>query len=486
MLLLFFVFELKALVGQAKEYNPFVPIEASKLKLDLGVLKSSLEKVHPSLYWFTPKQTIDSLFKSAEEGLTSPINELEFENKVSSIISNIKCGHTSVQSSKKAMVYYKKHFRPVFPFGITPLKDTLVVGPYQILGITRGARIFEIDGLTSKKIMDTLRQFISGDGNTTCFKDAIIRRNFGPYFRDIVGVRDSFELTYLDTNNAIVYKTVKAYNPKNLKTSTAKKGIPVVKQPKLSKRQQADKTTIAMRNLRIDTANSLAIMSIRTFKDYGHRRFFRKSFKLINKLKLANLAIDLRDNGGGLITNSLLLLKYLKKKKFTYCDSTYGITKRLPNAKNFKIKYYEMLTVKFMSRKRKDGLYHSSYLDKHIFWIKRKSHFDGQVFLITNGYTFSAASLTTAHLKGQQNVKIIGEETGGGVYGNSAVIMAELTLPNSKIEIRVPMYRMVMKYKPFEFGRGVLPDIKVEVTTQALKEAKDLKLEKIYNLIKTK
>lgn len=471
-------------VAQSKEYNPFSAINEVKLKEDLIILRNGLEQVHPSLYWFASKGHMDSLFDRVVASAIKPQSEFDFENKISEILSEIRCGHTTVTSSKKASEYYKKHYRSVFPFGVTPVNDTLVIGPYQTNGIQRGAKVLAIDGYSSFLIMDSLRKFVSGDGFNNGFKDGIIRRSFGPYYRDVFGEKDSFILTLLDTGNLLTQKTVKAYHPKNIKPKPiSKTEKPQPKKPALSKRQQAAKTAIAMRNLRVDTANSLAIMSLRTFRNYGHRRFFRKSFKLMKKQKTSNLVLDLRDNGGGLIINSALLLKYLKFKKFSYCDSAYGITKKLPK-NNFRIKYYEKLTVKFLSRKRKDGLYHSAYLDQKKFRIKRRKHFDGQVYVITNGYTFSAASITTAHLKGQHNVKIVGEETGGGGYGNSAVIMAILTLPNSKLQVRIPMYRMVLKYNLSEFGKGVLPDINIGVTSASIKEGKDLKLEKIYNLIK--
>jgi hypothetical protein len=54
-------------------------------------------------------------------------------------------------------------------------------------------------------------------------------------------------------------------------------------------------------------------------------------------------------------------------------------------------------------------------------------------------------------LKGQDNVTIVGEESGGGFYGNSAMHLPTIVLPNSKLRVVLPMYRLVMdKTRPKE------------------------------------
>jgi len=66
--------------------------------------------------------------------------------------------------------------------------------------------------------------------------------------------------------------------------------------------------------------------------------------------------------------------------------------------------------------------------------------FMGKVFVLIDGGTFSTAAdfcAVTHHLK---RATFIGEETGGGYYGNNSGMQTVVTLPNSKTQIRVPMY----------------------------------------------
>jgi C-terminal processing protease CtpA/Prc len=90
----------------------------------------------------------------------------------------------------------------------------------------------------------------------------------------------------------------------------------------------------------------------------------------------------------------------------------------------------------------------------------------GKVFVLIDGGTFSTAAdfcAVTHHLK---RATFIGEETGGGYYGNNSGLEATVTLPNSKFQVRVPMSEYWNAVPGYDGKRrGTLPDIAVETTT---------------------
>ena len=57
--------------------------------------------------------------------------------------------------------------------------------------------------------------------------------------------------------------------------------------------------------------------------------FFRSSFKKLKEKNTQNLVIDLRSNGGGSVTNSNLLTKFIADKPFRIADSLYALRHRL-------------------------------------------------------------------------------------------------------------------------------------------------------------
>ena len=91
-----------------------------------------------------------------------------------------------------------------------------------------------------------------------------------------------------------------------------------------------------------------------------------------------------------------------------------------------------------------------------------------------------------SHLKGQSNVTVVGEETGGGNYGNSSVHLPTIILPNSHIEVILPLYRIVNDAARQKDGRGIMPDIYVGPSADAIKKGIDPKMQKVKELIGTK
>ncbi len=78
---------------------------------------------------------------------------------------------------------------------------------------------------------------------------------------------------------------------------------------------------------------------------------------------------------------------------------------------------------------------------------------------------------------------LVGEETGGGAYGNTAWLIPDVTLPNSGIRFRLPKFRMVINKSFEKNGRGVMPDIPVVPTLESIRNGIDPKKEKVKALI---
>ena len=110
--------------------------------------------------------------------------------------------------------------------------------------------------------------------------------------------------------------------------------------------------------------------------------------------------------------------------------------------------------------------------------------YKGKIYVLTGGATFSATSMLLASLKGLPNVTIVGEETGGGNYGNNGVFIPDLVLPNSRLRIRLPLYRIINNHSFPNNGRGVTPDIEVRANAESIRRSRDVKMEKAEALIR--
>ncbi len=136
-----------------------------------------------------------------------------------------------------------------------------------------------------------------------------------------------------------------------------------------------------------------------------------------------------------------------------------------------------------LTRKKKDNRYHFRFWEKRIIKPGKKNHFNGNVYVLTNGLTFSASTLFCNAVKGQSNVTLVGEETGGGWHGNSGIMIPDIILPETKLKVRLPFFRLVQYDHVPKNGTGVIPDILVNPTVKDVRSNVDRKMEVVKEMI---
>ena len=465
-------------------YTPAQKLPADVLQQDVRLLKAILEENHPGLYWYTPKDSIDFYFNNTLASITDSLTELQFRNKVSWTINKIRCGHTQVRFSKAYTDYYNGKRLPQFPLQLKAWNDSLVVINNFLKDtlFRRGTIITSINGRSNSEVLDSMSSLIGGDGYTNAFQQQLISFYFPQYYKSTFGVNNTFSITYIDSPGNKKESKVPYYRP----ISDSLEKLRIASLPKPGKSERKKFKLLSQRNLQLDTARKTAIINLNTFSEGKLQTFFKKSFKLIKKTGVKNVVVDVRQNSGGNIFSSIRLMQYLKNEPFNIADSVTATNRKFKYRQYLKPWFLYWLSLQFSGRRQADGLIHFRYFEKHIFYPKKKYHFDGNIYLVTGGYTFSAASMMATHLKGQSNITIVGEETGGGAYGNTAVHLPVVTLPNSKLRVVVPLYKMVFDKNRTPNGRGVLPDFEVLPSSTAIRMGIDGKMEKVRQLISQK
>jgi C-terminal processing protease CtpA/Prc len=474
-----------------KHYTFNQKYSATQIKEDIVLLKKILEANHPSLYWYTTKDSIDYYFAKTLVGITDSLTETQAKNKIASIVSHIKCGHTSVRFSKQFTDLAEKNRYPQFPLSIKTWKDSMVVlGRYnrEDSALQRGTILTSINGRKPKEMLDRFFQFMSTDGNATNFKSQVLSNNFPAWHRNIFGADSVYNIAYIDSLNQEKSITIKAFSPK---IDTTKKKLDstkaMVKQtpPKPSRKEVKQAKLLSYRSMNIDTSINTAYMRLATFSKGKLRAFFRKSFKELKEKRVPSLVIDLRENGGGNVQLSTLLTTYLKSTDYRIGDTVAAISRKFEYKKYIKDWFGYWFIMNLTASKMDDGLIHNRFFESHSFSPKTNLHFNGNIYIVQGGYTFSAATMFASSLKGQTNVTLVGEETGGGYYGNSAMHLPTIILPNTKIKVGLPIYKLVMdKNRPK--GNGIKPDIETQPSSNAIKKGIDLKMNEIRKLIKLK
>ncbi len=482
--------------SRIKHYTFNQKTAAPKFKEDLIVLKEILEANHPSLYWYTTKDSLDYYFNNAINSINDSLTEVECRNKVAFVLSKIHCGHTAVRFSKDFTKQQEKHRYPMFPLSIKTWKDTMVVtGSYlpKDTIFKRGTVITSINGRTNMELLDSMFQLISTDGYTNVYKSQSISGNFGLMYKLAWGLDSNYTITYLDSAGKTQTTTITNYAPVPNPSKASQKTIDSLKKllsavPELKKMEHTKKKPSKremLRSLSIDSTQSTAYLRLTTFSEGHLRTFFRRSFRKLEESKTKNLIIDLRENTGGYVSSSNLFTKYIINKPFKNSDTAEAITNAIKHPYYVRGSLSYWFSTRFVSRKMVDGLYHDRRSETHFFHPKTKHHFYGNVYVLQGGYTYSAATIFTSTLKGQQNVTIVGEESGGGNYGNTAMYLPTVILPNSKLRVVMPTFRTVLDASRNKDGRGVLPDVYVAPTVESIRKGIDIKLEMAKSLVKS-
>jgi hypothetical protein len=349
--------------------------------------------------------------------------------------------------------------------------------------LKRGTLITGINGLSSTQLMETMFGYMTEDGIANNVNFLRLSNNFPYYHRNIFGISREYTVNYTDTNGNAKTLHIPVFDPP--KDSSRRNRIaPLVKRTKAEiKKQQLQN----IRSLAIDTANNTAVITLNTFSTGHLRKFLRQTFRYIKKAAIKNVVLDIRSNGGGRINLSTLLTKYVTRIPFKVADSAFCVSRTLhPYTRYVKGKFINNLAFLFLTHKKEDGHYHFGIWERRTYHAKHHNHFDGDLYVLINGQTFSASTLFSHTVKGQTGITLVGEEAGGGNYGNNGIMIPDITLPNTHLRVRLPLFRLVQNNHGIKDGHGVLPDIYIGTSYDALIKGYDKKMQVVMEMIRGK
>lgn len=474
----------------AKNYSPQKKYSVSQLQQDYNVLRNILEQKHPSLYWYAPKDSMDMYFNSYYGAIKDSMTEQQFGwHIIAPLTEKIHCGHTSFGMSKAYNRWVEDKKLPSFPLFLRCWNDTLAIAANlnrKDSVLKKGMLITSVNGIKNAALLKHMFGFLTKDGYEESVNYVRLSSNFPYYHRNIFGSSNKYSINYLDSAGNEQSTIISALNLSKDSSKTRRTST-ITKKKEKRTRETRQQKLLNYRSLVVDSANNTAIIKLNTFSGGSLRKFYHQTFRFIKQTGIRDVVLDIRNNGGGKIRLSTLLTKYVSRINFKVADTSFAVAKSLrPFSRYISQPFINNLGLFFLTKKRKNGNYHFGHWERKINRPKTSNHYSGNLYVLIGGRTFSAASLFSNAVKGQQGVVLIGEETGGGWHGNNGILIPDITLPNTHIKVRLPLFRLVQYRHVPKDGRGVQPDIYIGTNYDALLKSVDYKMKVVMEMISKK
>jgi hypothetical protein len=462
---------------------------------DFKWLRSALEYVHPRLYKYAEKRTVDSRFDSLSRLIKSEISGLDFLALVSKTNAAVRCGHlyTIPQGQLAKEVLEKK----VLPFHVKTLEDKIyIINDCSSSSIISGSQILAINGKSDREIFDAIIPGIASDGYIQTRKLRLLERyffhlfhGFDLYYHLHVDRRDVFRVEYVE------------FGTNKRKTATVK-GIPINDRKKILLEKHSideqDWFKTPSPQFEIDKKNDFALLTVsRSFYDKtidpNFDSLLNSAFAQIANEKIGNLILDLRNNEGGDERQQMELMSYLYNKPFKLYQNIYLSHLDFRPLKHVIIER-DTSNLLFNNddeymRRINDNLWINNYDYSDNLTLKqpKENVFAGKLYVLVNGLTFSSAADLVSDLKKTTDAVFIGEESGGTYEGPTGGDNIVIQLPNSKIMVRIsPNIHIGHMYQKHPIGHGVLPTHSIKYTIKDIVGGKDLEMELARALIQRK
>ena len=476
----------------SQNFGDFPKIEKEKLLRDLDLLYQGLDKFHSGMYWYTPKDSVDIAFQNAKSKITTNLNIFEFHKIVAPLVALSREDHTDIFLPKEVKEETNKNQNIRFlPLTVVFLGEKLycVNDASDNSAKIEKLEIETINGEMPKEIVSKIGNLFASDGYIKTVKYSDLGGfNFSKYYYYYYGIIEKYEIKFKEITEPI---TINALSISQINANLNKKNN-LVKEKVKNEPLQFRIIDIKTAYIDIETFSNDNIKKYSKYKTL--KKFLKYCFSEIKAKNIENVIIDVSKNGGGTEGNEGLLYSYFGDNYQKYSKVRAKTQKVILNNgidKPIKLKVFRFLERVIVNKKMKDGsLERKNKLGLGLMAYKKapKNIFKGNnVYVIISPITYSGGSEFSNMMYSQGLATFIGQETGGGYYGNTSGYSQDLTLPNSKITIEIPALQFVMNVEPkLPFGSGVKPHYQVIPTINQYINNENICLEYTLTIINEK
>jgi hypothetical protein len=495
--------QVSALGQGAASSTPRLP--SAKLLEDVDVLQRVYESAHPGLYRYNTKAQMDGHFAALRAHFARDRTLADSYIAFSQFLAKVKCGHTyaNFYNQPKEVVQSLFTGKNRVPFCFRWIGGRMIVtrdlSPEREL--KPGAEILMIDDIRVQDIFDKMMTITRADGSNDAKRSAYLEvlgtgkyeafDIFLPLFFPAIGER--MKILMRETLTAAPIIVVVGAQDLNQRNELAK----------ANKEPQRGEAEPLWRFLSLDDLTSyLRMPSWALYNSkWDWQGFLDRGFDDLIARRVQGFIVDLRGNEGGQSDVGNAIIARIAATKVRYDRyQRYTRYRSLPLPKSFDA-YLDTWDWSFKdwgqaARDEKDGFFRMTKFDddeRGDVIAPREPRYEGRVVILIDASNSSATFQFAQVIKENKLATLMGQTTGGNQRGINGSAFFFVTLPNSNVEVDLPLVgNFVGAERPtgpdIPFlgipDAGIDPDVPVTPSIEDIAQGKDSELQAARWLLK--
>lgn len=447
------------------------------LRMDLGIIRSTLEQAHPDPYRYPGKAGLDTLFATIHASLSTPLTSEEFIRAAMPVFRAVGDAATRLTPPAEVERAYE-HSEPLIPFTVAVIEGRLYLDQ-ELKGfrsLPTGCELLRINGRGSAEILALLRSGVVPEGEDTTLLDRTIEQDFPVMYRRFVESAERFKVEYRAGDGTVREQQVIGLTKDEMRSSLRRPGI--------------DLQPWRMEDLR-DLGTAWLTLSTMDRQELGRSRIVPERFlgqvqEALERGEVRTLVIDLRGSHGGDPAQANQVFALIAQKPFRSVSSMYIRSGEVPDSYRYATPAPEFFA-------SVNGMYMPALNGRRVLQATdprlrleppREKAFQGKVYVVCDGGTRDAAALLVMLANRTGRARTVGEETGSNAAGYCGGNGLAVTLPGTGCVLQVPLTCYVPEGIPAgPVERGELPVYRVPRQAADLALGRDTVREALLNLI---
>ncbi len=477
-----------ALLAPSAQFNTPV-LSGEALRSDLKILREALTTIHPGLYRYQTPDQFNRSFRDLEKRLGKGASQAEAFLAISEFSARIKCGHTfpsfwnnPIQTQRNLFIAKDK-----LPVAFRWLGGKMVVTRNDSGSpeLEPGTLIHTVNGVESAAILARLVKLVKGDGGNDAKRTAELE------------VQDRNDWEAFDIYYALAFHPGERYRlgieRMNGTQTTLEVDALTFRERRDNRQKHAPKPVKDGPEWRWSFPNAqTAVLTMPTWALYNSnwdwKKWLHEGFVSLQQKGTKVLVLDVRDNAGGNECGDEIM-RYLVKEKVSFpSGSTFVRYQKIPSLLSLYLSTWDRSFYDWSGSSKPAR--NVPELHTQAFQIRDEGSvnaerggtieplqpgFNGQVYVLVNAECSSATFQFAQQVRNYKVGKLVGSPTGGNRRGINGGAIFFATLPNSQIEIDIP----IIAYLPngTQPDAGLEPDVKLADSREDIAARRDAVME---------